>query len=369
MVHEELADVLELRPGRWIFCRHWIIGSSSNGDGGTSTTTIHLICIHGTAASQDQYLPLLRAIDKRLETSNVIVSAWLYDAVGCGKSPKPKSLPPLSSPPSTSSSSRDEGKLYADKEQVLDLDEFLRKLVWKKASPTCRVFFMAHSYGPNWVYKWMIQEQQRLHSNYNRNALAPSFLSQVTGLVLISTGTADTKLLVKGGPPLFRCCPLCVLRCLQPMLTSMFLKLGLAPATHKAQPDLIQAAKEANNRNDMETVCYYYQSHDWLSAQDLFRFCHEVLSNNNTSSTGTNSSSSAIKVLVVHGVEDGIIPIQHGQIVANAMMGQGGSHVSHHQGGLVSIADAGHVPMQEQPEVMADHLVNFLLTTNHQDGE
>jgi hypothetical protein len=84
-------------------------------------------------------------------------------------------------------------------------------------------------------------------------------------------------------------------------LTSAFLKLGFAPHTHATNPQLIQDSKEANNANDMQVVCYYYAAHDWL--EDVSEF----------------SSNNNYRILLLHGVHDGIVPIQYGQVVANQL--------------------------------------------------
>lgn len=410
MVYEEMAGLVEVRPGRHLFCRHWVLGCNEGTDIGvdkkeihhnaaTTTTAdqintknVHLVCIHGTAASHGQYLSVLEALESKLDSSKqLIVQAWLYDAVGCGESPKPTEIP--SSLPSSSTARS--SSPYSDEEQVLDLDAFLHKLVWKTPHhQTRRIFFLAHSYGPNWVYKWMIYHQNQnktsdpkdlpvQSSSSSSSSIPPvSLLSQVEGLVLISTGVKDSTLLVRGGPPIFRYCPLWVLRCSQPLLTNMFLKMGLAQATHRSQPELVTSARNSNNNNDMEIVCHYYNAHDWLSQTDLSKFYDEFVL---VPPAGSSNSSSRIKVkvLVIHGVEDRIIPIEKGQVVANILMvpvedyannnnndednknlvvGQSHSNVNNNNNkGLVIVPDASHSVMQEQPEIVSDNILQFIL--------
>jgi pimeloyl-ACP methyl ester carboxylesterase len=120
-----------------------------------------------------------------------------------------------------------------------------------------------------------------------------------------------------------------VLNCLQPLLTKEFLKIGFAPKTHTTQPTLIQEAIAANNGNDMQVVCSYYGNHQWL--------------------VEIPSSLSKLPSLVMHGVDDGVIPIHHGQRVANQFQNKD----------LISIQDASHMILLERPQVVADHIVSF----------
>ena len=188
-----------------------------------------------------------------------------------------------------------------------------------------------------------------------------SLLAQVKGLVLISTGVEDSTLLVKRGPPIFRHVPIWILRCLQPMLTNAFLKMGLSPTTHQLKPELIRAAKEANNQNDMEMVCHYYRAHDWITKDELSRFYFDFIAPNDNQPANQNTQKR--KVLVVHGVEDQIVPVEKGQIVANILVPNDENRivVGEERTNFVTIPDASHSVMQEQPDTLAEQIFQFIL--------
>jgi pimeloyl-ACP methyl ester carboxylesterase len=361
MVKEVLSELVEVRPGRTLFCRHWIVGEERNqlnterqprSTESSHGTTVdqHLVCIHGTVASHDQYLPLLTSLeDETLKlhhqdedpTQVGIIHCWLYDAVGCGRSPIIKDGSQTA---------------YADEEQVKDLHAFLTNLVMPEmrrglgslSTHLPELFLIGHSYGPVWILKWMafmeetsreMQQQQQVEREASPLSVDPSMQSLLftpKGVVLMSTGVKSSNL-VCGGPILFRydyIPPLWVLKWIQPTLTRMFLKQGFAQKTHTCQPELIAQAQQSSGHNDMQVVRYYYRSHDWFL--DLTGF---------TNYRGT-------KFLVLHGRDDEIIPIRIGQIVANQL----GTN-------LVSVEDARHMVHQERPEIVAGNVFRFM--SNH----
>jgi pimeloyl-ACP methyl ester carboxylesterase len=307
MITEKLNKLVEIRPGRNIFTRHWILNDDEEESSTkTSSRTVNLVCVHGTAASQEQYISLWKALDSLLsfsstETSSTLrMHCWAYDAIGCGRSPK----------------IRNNIKAYTDAEQVQDLQELLENHVDSKYD----TYFVGHSYGPTWIYKCLLLLQQG-NKKLSTTTLKPA------GLVLISTGL-ECKELVVGGPAIFRVVPLWFLKCIQPLLTASFLKLGFSPYTHKHDPELIVQAKEANNQNDMQVVIYYYKAHAWLSQL---------------------SPESMPPALVLHGTDDEIVPIHCGQQVANQLRTT-----------LVAVTDASHMILMEKPDKVAQHLVDFL---------
>ena len=348
---------------------------------------IHLVCIHGTAASHDQFLPLLEHLKKNnniRRQSNTNVHAWMYDAVGCGRSPDP---------PSNFATESSSSSPCSDEEQVLDLDAFLRRFVVRKirkeedhqqqqqelevGTTKSGVFFLAHSYGPNWVYKWMKFNNQRQQQEIKeRKELSTDHIA-VKGLVLISTGLLDDnddknrnrkKLLVKGGPAIFKYCPLWILNCLQPTMTELFLKMGYSKHTHATKPQMIMEARHANNANNMKTVCQYYNSHDWISHDELQKFYNDFICSRTSepSTSVTTGRKRNVKVLVVHGAEDQIIPIEKGQIVANILMPPANlkppdeNEPDSVNNNLFVVEDASHSIMQEQPDILSKHILQFI---------
>lgn len=304
MISENLGKLVEIRPGRNLFVRNWILNDRKKTRATKEPSReITLVCVHGTAATQEQYILLWKALDKFLgeSSSSLRIHCWAYDAVGCGHSPKISG----------------NAAAYVDEEQVQDLKALLETHVFPKSSSD--IHFVGHSYGPNWIYKYLELKDQENPTGSGNN---------VKGLILISTGL-ESKELVNGGPGIFKVLPLWLLNCIQPILTNSFMQLGFSPTTHKNQPDLIAQVKQANNKNDMEVCVYYYQAHVWLSR--------------------LNKEHLPSRALVLHGTDDQIIPIHCGQQVANQL----GSD-------LVSIPDASHLILLEQPELVAQHVLEFL---------
>lgn len=309
MTIQQIQDeVIEIRAGRKLFVRHWILqnpsssAASASKNATTTATTINLVCVHGTAASQEQYLSLWKALDEGNDR-NLCIRVWAYDAIGCGQSP---TLGDHSS--------------YTDDEQVQDLT-ILLELHVADSKHKYTTYLMGHSYGPTWIYKYLLKKSKQQPTDID-----------IGGLILISSGLRCKELVV-GGPTLFHYLPIWALKCLQPMLTASFLKIGFSPTTHKEQPELIQAAKSANNQNDMQTCVYYYHAHDWL----------EHLSVNELLPTKASSN-----ILVLHGTDDEVIPIHCGQALANEL-----------ETDLVSIPNASHMVLMEQAQVVAEHILDF----------
>lgn len=291
-----IPGLIELRPGRRLNVLRWTL----TAENATSTVTrpINLMCVHGTAANHEQFIPFLEQLESQLPP-HVSIHCCLYDAVGCGESP---ALPDLAA--------------YGDDEQVQDLFT----LATEHLDPTLPTYLVGHSYGPNWIYKLLL----RLENAIN-----------VKGLILISSGLSNPKYsLQKGGPGLFRLVPLWLLRCLQPLLTQSFLQMGFSKHTHNQQPALIAAAKTVNNRNDMKIVCIYYQSHDWVSESEV-----------KSSLRGRYSPP-----LILHGIDDQIVPVECGQDLSNAW-----------GVALTTIPNASHMVLLEQPRVVAQHVAHYLL--------
>jgi pimeloyl-ACP methyl ester carboxylesterase len=344
VVHERFQGVVEVRPGRSIFCKHWRLGNSTSAN--ISTTTgkelrrrVTLICVHGTAANHLQFIPFLESLESCLMADHgssqtpsmpaVTVDCWMYDAVGCGDSPP---LP------------EDDSDAYCDSEQVQDLKALLQNHVYKtndnNTADDQSTVIMGHSYGPNWIYKLIIllareeQEQEAMKIN-------------ISGLILVCSSLCNPKYqLQKGGPPLFRL-PLWVLNCMQPFLTNMFLKIGFASATHEKHPQMIADAKHANNQNDMKTVKRYYQAHDWT--EDLSDVQTHYYGETDDTANSSTTCTRGRRPLILHGMEDQVIPIQCGQNLANEWNSP-----------IIAVPDASHMILLEQPDAMARHVLEYL---------
>jgi pimeloyl-ACP methyl ester carboxylesterase len=245
---------VEIRPGRTLYVRNLSLGDSSRPD-------VNLICLHGTAASHQQYLLLLGALDKLLQPIGSSVTCWMYDGVGLGDSP-------IETDPHA----------YSDEEQLADLHAVLERV--DKTRPT---IFMGHSYGPMGMLKYL-----KTHP-----------LESLRGCIFLSTGFHDgPDPLVNGGPGIFKL-PLFLLNCLQHLLTESFLNMGLDAS---ADPALVDAARKDCNANNMWVVQQYYKSHKWLSSSEVKEIILQTT-----------------PCLVVHGATDKVIPIKSGQFVANQL--------------------------------------------------
>lgn len=303
VITEKLNELIEIRPGRKVFTRHWIL-NDDNGSG--RTDDINLVCVHGTAASQEQYLLLWKAIANNLSSSSVRIHCWAYDAIGCGRSPKIEKQP----------------EAYTDAEQVQDLKELVENHVQSSKYET---YFVGHSYGPTWICKYL-----KLSTG-----TSSSKIQKVAGVIFLSSGL-ECKELVVGGPSIFKVLPLWTLNCIQPLLTLSFLKIGFSPYTHKHKKELIQQAKQSNNQNDMQTVVYYYQAHEWLSQLD--------------------DDSILPPALVMHGMDDEVIPLHCGQHLANQL-----------DTTLVVLPNTSHMILVEAPDPVADDILKFITSTQQSE--
>ena len=335
-----LPRLLELRPGRLINVFHWTLNESQLPQSQSpQQRTINLICVHGTAANHQQFIPLFTCLQKECLLRNNqtepldSIDCWSYDAMGCGESP---ALPHRTD--------------YSDEEQVKDLCALLMDHVVDLTRPT---YLVGHSYGPNWIYKLLLQLRRqppfRDDTTPNYNMLHTMNLQ---GLILISSGVANPKYsLQTGGPGLFRVVPLWLLQCLQPLLTHSFLHMGFSPHTHRNNPTLIATAKRSNNRNDMTIVCRYYQSHDWITAEEIGTHLRH-----NDDDNDNRSPAPPRPPLVLHGEDDQILPVQCGQELCNAWSGGGGGGGDVHVVPLTIIPQASHMVLLEQPQPVA-HLI------------
>jgi pimeloyl-ACP methyl ester carboxylesterase len=299
MLVECFQDLIEIRPGRKIFVRHWISGVTEESSLLSSSTTlsistINLVCVHGTAARHEQYIPFWRHLDAFISENqaSLRIHCWAYDAIGCGSSPK-----------LSDGTARD----YQDVEQVQDLKALLKDHV----DSTYELFLAGHSYGPNWIYKYLQQDEQP---------------PKISGLVLISTALECKEVTI---PLILRFGPLWLLNCIQSLLTASFLQLGYSAWTREHNPQMIEAAKDSNNRNDMQVCLHYYNAHDWVCSLN---------------------KDEMPPALVLHGAQDEIIPIKCGQHVSNQLGTE-----------LVSIDRASHMVLLEQPKEVARHVLAFLL--------
>jgi pimeloyl-ACP methyl ester carboxylesterase len=110
--------------------------------------------------------------------------------------------------------------------------------------------------------------------------------------------------------------------------------MGFSQHTHSINPTLIADAKVSNNQNDMKIVCMYYQSHDWVCGEDIT----------------TKLRDHFPPPLILHGLDDHIVPVECGQELSNAWGVE-----------LITIPNASHMVLMEQTQVMAQHIAQYLV--------
>lgn len=313
----------EIRPGRRIFVRRVSISnfesSSANGNSNNNQQQLQVIFCHGTCASQEQYSALLQALDENITTRGgaappqLKLTCLLWDQVGCGQSP-----------PVAATEGR---KAYNNEAIQADLEVLLQKYASKTS--TIPSFIVGHSYAAS-IFLPLLNRQ-------------PELLPNLKGCLLFGTGLRSAHLpLADGGHPIMKL-PVPLLRCLQGQLTEAFLQM----AVHPKHTDVLEAARVDSNRNNTRVAKYYHTQHHWADASELQR----LVENHNT------AAAAAIKILLVHGAVDGVIPLECAQDLHNMLLQQSSNDISE----LVVIDEASHLVMIEQPAQVAVYVLPFLL--------
>ena len=314
-----LEGIEEIRPGRRIFLRRERISSSNDRPTTAAhhhTRFVQLVWVHGLLATERQYALVLQALRTKLKEGtsskqSIVLDCVLYDWLGCGQSP-----PPLSKNKS----------IFSKEETVRDLAAALEKYV-QKDIPT---ILIGHSYGPSIILSALKEPAER----------------NLVGMVWISTGLhpddqSSPTLPPDGGHPIMKL-PTIILSCLQSRLTEAFIQMAI----HPDFTDIQQAVREDSNQNDMWMAkCYHtlVQFGRFQELQDLPTTLH--------------------RHLVIHGVDDGIIPLQEGQDLANQLRrrnSNGDDQPRQHDVELVAIDKASHMVLLEQPQAVADAIWGFL---------
>ena len=236
-----------IRPGRLLFFREFTLG--------TEAPTLNLVLVHGTCGSSWQYDQLLSTLD---EEHNLAVHCYLYDAVGCGKSPV---IP-------------DVGAYHTD-EQILDLKAILDTRI-DSSRPT---LILGHSYAPTIILRYLCQNKH----------------PRIRACIFLSTAIQGGPLsLPNGGHPIFLL-PVVFLKCLQPSLTKAFLQKAFDPSTDSA---LVETSRIASNNNDMYMCKWYHKHHQFATLREA-------------------ASIGNLPILILHGTSDGIISMDGGQHLAD----------------------------------------------------
>lgn len=213
MLTEDSAKVVEVRPGRRLFIRKVLIGSTKSVE-----PALQLICVHGTCATERQYQPLLESLDRRFEHEKVV--CLLFDCIGCGQSPSLK-----------------EWDAYSNSEVRADLEAVIQN----HSNPTLPTILMGHSYAPS-IFLPLLTER-------------PNLLPHWLGCILTSTAVRSDHLHQRDGGHLVMSLPVVLLRCLQKPLTEGFLQMAVHP-DHVKLKDVIRTE---SNSNDMAVAQAYHR--------------------------------------------------------------------------------------------------------------
>lgn len=320
---ETKGEVEEVRPGRKLFVRKFLLNDSSSGkesSGATSTAggstsssrstnavSCQLFLMHGLCATERQYHAILSHLDQLLSsnkspntaTSSVVVECILYDWMGCGQSPVIK----------------DSWSAYENEETRADL----RTLIDKYVDPTKPVIFVAHSYGPSILLP----------------TLADLKLSNLKGLLLASTAfrSEETKDLIRDGGHPIMSLPVFILNYLQTYLSKAFCEQGVHPDHIQLKEIVIQDS----DKNDMYMAKAYHRHTVWCKLQDAIQYFE-------------STPIPRDNFVVLHGVDDGLIPARFGEIIANKLGAK-----------WVAVQKASHLVLVEQALSVAETIHNMIL--------
>lgn len=159
----------------------------------------------------------------------------------------------------------------------------------------------------------------------------------IEGIVLMSG--ADN--LPSGGHPIFAL-PVFVLRCIEPYLSSEFVRLAFSEST---PPELKQQCIAVNAKNDMFVCRCFYRQMDWATSRDWeYVKC---------------------PFLILHGEDDKLIPIQKSEALYRTLTYHAPQDVLS-KSSFHPIPNAGHQIHQEKAEELARLLANFIIqNTRH----
>lgn len=291
----ETSTLQEIRPGRRVHFRKVLLGNKP--------PTVVLVCLHGTCAASAQYNRLLEALQQQQEPANTTsMVCYLYDAIGCGQSPKKK-----------------EWSAYHTDEAVLDLEAVVENHVEETDLP---LVLVGHSYAPTILLRYLNR-----HSSKNDT----KHPNKICGLILLSSALKGGPLKMTnhdGGHPIFYL-PVCLLNCLEPTMTREFMTM----AYHEETDDSLKSeAQQANSANDMGVAKAYHRHHQWASVAEA------------------QAAALHLPTLVIHGKSDGVVPLTGGQHLSDVVKADE----------FLVVEKASHQVMEEQPKEVAKAMQQYL---------
>ena len=248
-----------------------------------------MLLLHGTCASSSQYNSVLQALSGILEES---IAFHRFDAISCGNSPLVR-----------------EWDAYHSDQAVLDLAAIMEQVI-DTSLPTVVI---GHSYAPSIIIRFFCRH---------------GVPTNIKGCIFLSSAmSGPVNPVPDGGHPIFQL-PVVILRCLQPSMTKSFIKLAYHPNT---SPMLIEEACKLNSGNDMYMAKAYHRHHQWATNDEC-------------------TALHGLPVLLVHGKDDKILPLEAGIHLADVV----------HATRIITVDEASHQVMEEKPVDVAQHIVTFL---------
>lgn len=291
--HASETGVQVIRPGRSVFIRQDHQGNAEDN------LDLQLVFQHGTMATEKQYGLVLNVLKQRCGEflSSTRVKYILYDCVGCGQSPPPEDSSPAA---------------FGNAELAKDFAAIVEQFT----DPTVPTVLIGHSYGPTIVLHY----------------LRTNSLSNLRGVVLIGTSIRNSHLPHSdGGHPIMRL-PLFILRFLQKKMTEEFVKISV----HSEHTELREEVRKSSDRNDMAIARNYHRNMHWATVDDV-------------------NSIREVPALIIHGRDDGILPLECGHHLAEQLP----------TSTFVVVDQASHLVMLEQPEKVGEEILRFLSRCFH----
>merc|ERR1712196_411096 len=179
------------------------------------------------------------------------------------------------------------------------------------------VILLGHSFGASLVLSLVAS---RL-SDVERNS--------AKGLILLGASLAGYGNIQDGGHPIFRL-PVCILNCLQQMMTQEFIKGAYHPETDKL---IKQRAEAFCNMNSMHVCKAFYRKSRWV--------------------TKAEASQIEAPVLLLHGAGDGLIPLEGAEALCASLR-------CVHRESVIVVESSAHQLFEEQPAKVACKIQEFL---------
>ena len=322
-----MASLRQVRPGRQLYVRTKTTATTATDN----PPGYNLIFLHGTCGSSAQFDTVLEELRKNSITNEKLPCAcYLYDAVGCGQSPVVH-----------------DWTAYETDEAVSDVASILENAnVVDKSLPT---ILIGHSYASTVMIRFLKQwndnncDDDDNHINHNERP-------NIVGCIFISPALRTNLNPNNDGGHVVFGLPVLVLECLQSVLTGLFLEAAYHPST---DPVILQHAREASNNNSMYVAKAYHTHHVWATPNEckdaLFRKEGQKM---DLSGIGNDGRSTVPKVLVLHGKQDKVLPVEAGQQFADVCNATT----------TVVVEEASHNVMEEQPRAVSDAIAEFLLS-------